>query len=467
MLTYYKVRFMNSIGVASTALTGESLHRNKGLWKEIDAGKYRMLFASPEILLTPASYFWHKVASNKQHPFVKRLCRRGGAIIVDEAHVIWKWGASGFRLEYRNIGNLRTYFPNTPFLLLSATIPPHIKGYLHSTLHLNSPTYILQRSIARANIQLFCARLQSAKYADLEFLLPAIGSYSAATVPKTMIFVDSRNEAQTIAGHLRRRLQEALHVSAANLIDAHQTICVFSAIHDKESRDEHMDWFLCGDCRILVCTDAAGMGMNIPNIEVVIQYRLSENITLSDLWQRLGRCARDQAICGLALVFVDEKFILPYQFDDSASHTAMEIYTRPVTSHQEVHELYTAMYNRSPGSVVPTGSSPYSKLDPGILWLVNTYGCRAKVLLACFDDQETFHDIVCKCDNCLMMPIRTASAWDRRLPPPEALVPPTKKFARGEKIKYRNQLQTDFAEQLKNRHDTIHKTRELAESHSK
>ncbi|KAA8893041.1 hypothetical protein FN846DRAFT_758126, partial [Sphaerosporella brunnea] len=58
-----------------------------------------------------------------------------------------------------------------------------------------------------------------------------------------------------------------------------------------------------------VCTDAAGIEMNIPNIEVVIQNRRSENISLSDLWQRLGRCARSQAICGLALVFLDEKFI--------------------------------------------------------------------------------------------------------------------------------------------------------------
>jgi superfamily II DNA helicase RecQ len=465
MLTYYQVRFMNSIGVSSTALTGESLHRNKGLWKEIDAGKYRMLFASPEILLTPASYFWHKVASNKQHPFVKRLCHRGGAIIIDEAHVIWKWGASGFRKEYRNIGNLRTYFPNTPFLLLSATIPPHIKGYLHTTLHLNSPTYTLQRSIARQNIQLFCARIQGTKYIDLDFLLPATGSFSAATIPKTMIFVDSRNEAQIIAGYIRGRLQKVLHSSVANIVDVHQIICVFSAIHDKESRDEHMDWFLCGDCRILVCTDAAGMGMNIPNIEIVIQYRLTENVSLSDLWQRLGRCARSQSIRGLALVLVDEKYILPYQFDDSASQAAMEIYTHPVTSHQQVHELYTAMYDRS--SAVLTGRTTYTKLDPGILWLVNTYGCRAKVLLACFDDQDTFHDIVCNCDNCLMMPVRTASAWDRRLPPPEALVPPTMKFARGEKVRYKNQLQTTYAEQLDYRRDTVNVTRKLAESHSK
>ncbi|KAA8893042.1 hypothetical protein FN846DRAFT_750649, partial [Sphaerosporella brunnea] len=93
------------------------------------------------------------------------------------------WGASRFRQEYRNIGNLRTYFPTTPFLLLSATITPHNESYPHITLHLNTPTYLLQRSIARQNIQLFFARLQSAKYADLDFLISAMASNSVATVP--------------------------------------------------------------------------------------------------------------------------------------------------------------------------------------------------------------------------------------------------------------------------------------------
>jgi superfamily II DNA helicase RecQ len=128
-----QVAFMNSIGVAAVALTGNNLSHEPQLWKDINNGKYRILFASPEMLLTPASYFWHKMAPNaKTNKFLKRV----SAFILDEAHMIWKWGESGFRAAYRNIGTLKTYFPTTPFLLLSATIAPNVRGYIHKSVGL-------------------------------------------------------------------------------------------------------------------------------------------------------------------------------------------------------------------------------------------------------------------------------------------------------------------------------------------
>jgi hypothetical protein len=438
-----QVQFMNSMGVTAAACTSEGIRQHSQLWKEIDQGKYRMLFASPETVLTPDSYFWHKIIANKQHKFVKGLLN-GGAIIVDEAHVIWKWGESGFRTEYRNIGNLRTYLHNVPFLLLSATITGNVRQYLRTVLHLAQPSYILQRSIARRNIQLIVARAQQHGYSDLNFL---INSYSSASmIPKTMVFVDSRNEAHNVARYLRKNLPHGD-------TDTTMTVSVYTAGDSPNTRREHMEWFLKGDCRILICTDAAGMGMNIPNVQVVVQLRLTEKLCLSDVWQRLGRCARDSSIVGLAVILVDDKYILPYRFGPDDSF--LQAFTQPVTwdNRQSIRNFTSKLYTAS-GS----GSGPYRKLDPALLWVVNTYGCRTKALLATFDDPETYKELGCICDNC-SFPER--QSYDRQLPPEELSIPSGMKFARGERVRYRNRLQEQHAALLETRKTTVQAHRDL------
>ena len=79
------------MGVSAARTTSESLRQNLKLWSEVDSGKYRFVFASPEVLLMPQSCFWHKIASKQQHPFVKGLMRVGGSIVVGECRMILRW----------------------------------------------------------------------------------------------------------------------------------------------------------------------------------------------------------------------------------------------------------------------------------------------------------------------------------------------------------------------------------------
>ena len=65
-----------------------------------------------------------------------------------------------------------------------------------------------------------------------------------------------------------------------------------------------MDSFVEGYTRVLVCTDAAGMGVNIPDIKVIIQWKLAEHLTIAALWQRIGRAGRDQSLCAVSVVLL-------------------------------------------------------------------------------------------------------------------------------------------------------------------
>jgi superfamily II DNA helicase RecQ len=420
-----QVAFMNSIGVAAVALTGDNLSHEPELWKDINNGKYRVLFASPEMLLTPASYFWHKMAPNaKTNKFLKRL----SAFIIDEAHMIWKWGESGFRTSYRNIGNLKTYFPKTPFLLLSATIAPNVRGYIHKSVGLAEPTYIMKRTIERPNIRLVCGRVRASNgsWKDLDFIFDS--AVVNAMIPKTMIFVDNRTDAQHIATYLRTQLPDR--------DDALTAVRVYTAAYPPNTRSASMELFLTGDCRIMVCTDAAGMGMNIPNVQIVIQYKLTENVTLADVWQRLGRCARDPSIKGLGLILVDEKYILPANFAEDESTARDEnwaAYTSEVTfdNRQEVKRFISTLYKRD-----PKAGSAYFKLDPALLWIVNTYGCRTRVVLAAFEDPNTY-SAICRCDNCTFPP---RTDYNRNLPPQQLTIRPGQRFPRGERAKVLEQM---------------------------
>lgn len=137
---------LNSLGFSACALTGDNVARDVKMWKDVEKGKYQIVLACPEILLSKGSHFWTKMAPKRDtNPFLKRLC----AICIDEAHTPYKYGESGFRPEFAKLGSFRNLFHNVPFLLMSATIPPNVREYLHVSLKLSNPTCLLQQSIAR------------------------------------------------------------------------------------------------------------------------------------------------------------------------------------------------------------------------------------------------------------------------------------------------------------------------------
>ena len=100
-------------------------------------GRFKVVYVSPERLLNPA--------------FINQIKHAKISLIaVDEAHCISEWGHD-FRPAYRKINVLRTFFPHTPLLALTASATPEVKKDIVTHLQLRSPE-IFQHSFKRENI---------------------------------------------------------------------------------------------------------------------------------------------------------------------------------------------------------------------------------------------------------------------------------------------------------------------------
>lgn len=140
---------------------------------------------------------------------------------------------------------------------------------------------------------------------------------------------------------------------------------------------------------INLTADAAGMGVDIPDVDVVIQWDISEHLTLAMLWQRFGRAGRDPSLDALAIAFVFEKHLLPLDIPEGS---IWEGFNHPV-DYKEIERTKTLVrkfYENVNPSTRFAALTPYHKVDPTILWYINTTGCRARSIMASFVDSTAF-----------------------------------------------------------------------------
>ncbi|KAF7967710.1 hypothetical protein HWV62_33295 [Athelia sp. TMB] len=275
-------------------ITVTAKNATKETFEDIKNLKYRVIVTNIEIFDKVGGYFdklW------KHEPFASKVI----SIIWDEAHCVSKWGE--FRPEYKTAGRLRWIIPrHIPFYITSATLPPIVLQDVMSILHMSKDNaYIMQRSNDRSNVRI-CVRemLYPAKsYLDLAFLIPdkePPGGWRNWKMPKFVIFFDNIADSIGAARFLRARLPPELH----------HMVKWFNANMSAEFRDVESLKLKEGDIWGLCCTDSFGMGVDLPDIELVIQWRAS--CDLCTLWQRFGRAARMQSMTGTALFLVESKY---------------------------------------------------------------------------------------------------------------------------------------------------------------
>ena len=225
-------------------------------------------------MLASSSVFWLRTARQKDNSF----CCRLACIAVDEAHLVWGWQT--FRKEYANISTLKVVFPDVPVIALFATITKNVPEYICKSLLLRSPVHLYKRTLDRPNITYMVQEITKPGFSELDILLPQGGG--VADVPKTMIFVDSINEGIRITTYLRSMLDESLRGSGDVIIRP------FASNLRANTRAIFMDDFRLGNTRILVCTDAAGMGVDVRDIKCSIQWKIADHFSLAALLQRIG-----------------------------------------------------------------------------------------------------------------------------------------------------------------------------------
>lgn len=258
--------------------SGMSRHEQTLVRDRLRLGKLKLLYVSPEKL------------SCKDFINDLRLWNVS-LIVVDEAHCISQWGYD-FRPSYLALGGLRDHFPSAIWLALTASAPPRVVDDIASKMGMHKPA-IFKRSFARPNISYIVSHPQEKDSEMLRILSRTSGS--------SIVYARSR-----------RRTVELATILSQNGISAD----FYHAGLDSHAKTERQDAWKHGDIRVMVATNAFGMGIDKPDVRVVVHYDLPP--TLEEYYQEAGRAGRD-GLPSFAVTLASEsdKALLARRFNES------------------------------------------------------------------------------------------------------------------------------------------------------
>ncbi|TBU45558.1 P-loop containing nucleoside triphosphate hydrolase protein, partial [Dichomitus squalens] len=226
-----------------------------------------------------------------------KFASRIGAFIIDEAHCIVQWGGD-FRPEYSGLEKFRGLVPKpVPFLVTSATLTPSQLERTRSNLSIEGTrSFHLNLGNDRPNIKQELRLMKSASdYAALDFIVA--GATTREEIPRTIIFVNAVSKTHAVAHRLRAKVGELLRDEIA-ILHAHRA---------EDSKREIWRRFKDEEVRILVATEAAAMGMDVPDITLAVQFGVPENLAV---WlQRAGRAGRSPLLEATAVMMVERSVV--------------------------------------------------------------------------------------------------------------------------------------------------------------
>lgn len=187
-------------------------------------------------------------------------------VAIDEAHCISQWGYD-FRPPYLCIAEIREFFPTVPFLALTATATPAVVKDIQHQLKFKKEN-VFQKSFKRDNLT-YCVVKEEDKYGRM---LRIIEKYKGTGI----VYVRNRRKTKEIAHFLQQK------GIAADF---------YHAGEDAATRDKKQMAWMTGQTRIIVSTNAFGMGIDKPDVRFVIHADTPD--TLEGYFQEAGRGGRD------------------------------------------------------------------------------------------------------------------------------------------------------------------------------
>lgn len=222
--------------------------------KRCELGKIKILYLSPEKLRSPSLEAWWNILNIK-------------LIVVDEAHCISQWGYD-FRPSYLLIGHLREKFPNASVLALTASATPDVVNDIMEKLRFKDKQHCFRLSFTRKNIS-YIVRHCEFKEAEMLHILSRVGGCG-------IVYTRSRNRT---------------HELASFLINNGVSADFYHAGLSPEDKNEKQNRWKSGETRIMVATNAFGMGIDKPDVRIVIHHDLPSS--LEEYYQEAGRAGRD------------------------------------------------------------------------------------------------------------------------------------------------------------------------------
>lgn len=252
-----QVQALQANGIPAASLNSvQSEAENRRVVEELQRGRIKLLYVSPERLLTDIERWPESMDIS--------------LFAVDEAHCISQWGHD-FRPEYTRLDRIKELFPGVPVIALTATADRLTRDDIAVQLRLRDP-FVSVSSFDRPNIRL-SVMANPGKDRKLRLISDLIRRYADDS---GIVYCISRKATEAMAGELRKR--------------GFRT-AVYHAGLSPEERNRAQEDFIHGRVQVICATIAFGMGIDKSNIRYVVHNNLPRNI--EGYYQEIGRAGRD------------------------------------------------------------------------------------------------------------------------------------------------------------------------------
>lgn len=325
-------------------------------------GKYKFLYISPE-----------RIASET---FIDKLrFMPVKLIVVDEAHCISQWGYD-FRPSFLNICKIRDIFPGVPILALTATATPDVVKDIMDKLKFNNGK-IFSKSFARTNLTYVVRRTDDKVSQLIKIFWKVPGS--------GIVYARSRAKTKQIAEALTS------HGISADYYHA--------GLESNDKADRQNKW-KSGETRVMVATNAFGMGIDKPDVRIVAHIDIPNSI--EEYYQEAGRAGRDgKKSFVILLVKNTDKAVLKKRISDSFPDKDFikKVYERvgnfldvPVgEGYNQVYDFNFILFCRTfKYPVIPTHSALEILTKSGYLDFIEEIDTQSRVMILA-PKEELYH----------------------------------------------------------------------------